>query len=85
MTTVRELTAEEADSAVAIQNAIHSLGPEGGRIILPAMDVTLDRGLELRSGIELIGQGERTVLRKGPGRVYPLTGYHNYGMHDVPL
>ncbi len=85
MTTVRELSAEEADSAAAIQSVINSLRPEGGRIILPAMDMTLDRGLELRSGIEVVGQGESTVLRKGPGRVYPLTGYHNYGMRDVPL
>jgi hypothetical protein len=49
------------------------------------MDLVLDRGLELRSGIQLVGQGEDTVLRAAPGRVYPLAGYHNYGMHDVPL
>ena len=81
----RELTRVEAGSAAAIQAVIDSLAGQGGRIVLPEMDITLDRGIELRSGVELAGRGERTVLRKGPGRVYPLTGYHNYGMADVPL
>ena len=35
------------------------------------MDLELDRGLALRSGIELCGQGSDTILRKGPGRIYP--------------
>ena len=83
--TTRELTTEEAGSAAAIQTAIDSLGRDGGRVVLPAMDLTLDRGIELRSGVVLSGQGEDTTLRKGPGRVYPLSGYHNYGMCDAPL
>jgi hypothetical protein len=49
------------------------------------MELVLDRGLILRSGVKLCGQGEQTVLVKGPGKVYPLSGYHNYGMCDVPL
>ena len=57
----------------------------GGEVVLPAMELVLDRGLILRSGVELCGQGEQTVLVKGPGKVYPLSGYHNYGMCDVPL
>jgi len=84
--TVLKLTAAQAASAAAIQQAIDALAAEGGgQVILPAMDLVLDRGLELRSRIELIGQGERTVLRKARGRVYPLAGYHNYGMCDAPL
>jgi polygalacturonase len=79
-----ELNAEQAGSAKRIQEAIDSLDG-GGRVVLPAMELELDRALQLRSGIELVGQGEATVLRKGPGRVYPLSGYHNYGMCDVPL
>ncbi|MFC1526175.1 right-handed parallel beta-helix repeat-containing protein [Candidatus Latescibacterota bacterium] len=82
---VRVLTLEEAGSAQLIQGAIDALGESGGRLVLPAMELTLDRGLCLRSGVELVGQGKATVLRKGPGRVYPLSGYHNYGMCDVPL
>jgi hypothetical protein len=81
----RLLTPEEAGSAARIQQAIDAFGRSGGRLVLPAMDLTVDRGLNLRSGVELVGQGERTILRKGPGQVYPLSGYHNYGMCDVPL
>lgn len=79
------LTTDEAASAAAIQAAIDGLGEAGGRVVLPAMELTLDRGIELRSNVELVGQGRDTILRKAPGRMYPLSGYHNYGMLDVPL
>lgn len=78
------LDREQAGTAAQVQEAIDRV-VTGGRVILPECDLVLDRGLILRSGVELVGQGPRTVLRKGPGRVYPLTGYHNYGMADVPL
>ncbi|NKB67199.1 MAG: hypothetical protein GKR89_09070 [Candidatus Latescibacteria bacterium] len=81
----RQLSISEAASAAQIQQALDQLAPTGGRLILPSMDLTLDRGLRLHSGVELSGQGAATILRKGPGRVYPLSGYHNYGMCDVPL
>lgn len=85
MTTLT-LTRTQANSAEKIQHAINQVYKRGGgRVVLPAMDVTLDRGIELLSNVELAGQGEKTILRKGPGRIYPLTGYHNYGMCDVPL
>ena len=79
------LGAAEATTASAIQQALDSLGDEGGRVVLPEMELTLDRGLALRSNVELVGQGAGTVLRMARGRVYPLAGYHNYGMGDVPL
>ena len=79
------LQRDQVTTAESIQAAIDQLAGEGGRVVLPEMDLTLDRGLELRSKVELVGQGSKTVLRKGPGRVYPLTGYHNYGMCDVPV
>ena len=86
MATTRDLTPAEAGSARQIQQIIDEVaGGGGGKVVLPPMDLTLDRGLALASGIELIGQGTDTVLRKGPGRIYPLSGYHNYGMCDVPL
>lgn len=80
-----QLRAAQATSAAAIQQAIDSLGPAGGCVILPEMDLVLDRAIQLRSGVTLVGQGRRTILRHAPGRVYPFSGYHNYGMHDAPL
>lgn len=80
-----DLTAPDVQPAVVIQEAVDSLGAGGGRVVLPAVEVELDRGIALRSHVTLVGQGRDTVLRKAPGRVYPLAGYHNYGMLDVPL
>jgi len=80
-----QLGSAEASSAAAIQQAIDALGSAGGRVALPAGEIMLDRGLQLRSHVELVGQGAGTLLRHAPGRVYPLSGYHNYGMCDVPL
>ena len=80
-----QLTPGQVTSASAIQQAIDSLGPQGGRVVLPEIELTLDRGIELRSNVELVGQGPGTLLRKAQGRVYALSGYHNYGMCDVPL
>jgi hypothetical protein len=79
------MTSGEAESAAVIQDAIDALGPAGGRVILPPGEIVLDRGIELPSHVTLEGQGASTVLRKAPGHIYPLTGYHNYGMRDVPL
>ncbi|MGC9349313.1 MAG: right-handed parallel beta-helix repeat-containing protein [Anaerolineae bacterium] len=72
MTNEIRLAPHEATSAEAVQ-------------VLPAAELALDRGIELRSNVALVGQGRDTVLRKEPGRLYPLSGYHNYGMLDVPL
>jgi hypothetical protein len=85
MTQEIRLTASEVTSASDIQAAIDALDEAGGRIVLPAVEVELDRGIELRSNVELVGQGRDTLLVKAPGRIYPLSGYHNYGMLDVPL
>lgn len=86
MGNTRELSRSDAATARQIQAAIDDLaGRGGGRLVLPEMALSLDRGLALRSGVELCGRGASTVLRKGPGRTYPLAGYHNYGMCDVPL
>ncbi len=82
----RKLSLEEAGSAASMQVIIDEVAEVGGgKVVLPEMELELDRGLILRSGIELCGQGEGTVLVKGAGEIYPLSGYHNYGMCDVPL
>ncbi len=82
---VIELEAAHLACAEDIQRAVDALPESGGRVVLPQVDLTLDRGLRLRSGVELAGQGRGTVLRHAPARVYPFAGYHNYGMRDVPL
>jgi len=85
MTVELALDADRAHGAASIQAAIDALPPDGGRIVLPAGEIVLDRGIALRSGVELVGQGTNTVLIKAPGRIYPFSGYHNYRMPDVPL
>lgn len=80
-----KLQAPQVTSAADIQQAVDALGAAGGRVVLPALELVLDRGIELHSNVELVGQGRNTVLRQAPGRIYPLSGYHNYGMLDVPL
>ncbi|MCJ8330815.1 MAG: right-handed parallel beta-helix repeat-containing protein [Lentisphaeria bacterium] len=80
-----ELKKEDVSCAADIQQAIDTLRDDGGIIQLPEMSLTLDRGLELYSDICLYGAGDKTILRKGPSRIYPLSGYHNYAMADVPL
>ncbi len=61
-----EIRLEEAEvtSATIIQNAIDVLGEEGGRVILPAMDLVVDRGIEMQFNVSLVGQGgERCCTR----------------------
>lgn len=79
------LTSNEASSAKDIQKAVDDLASGGGCVQLPAGEIILDRGIELYSGVKLQGMGKDTLLKKAPGRVYPLNGYHNYGMLDAPL
>ncbi|HCQ03193.1 MAG TPA: hypothetical protein DIT99_22035, partial [Candidatus Latescibacteria bacterium] len=64
----RTLNPGEAASAADIQTALDEMAGTGGRLVLPAMELDLDRGLRLHSGVTLCGQGESTILRKGPGR-----------------
>jgi hypothetical protein len=80
-----ELRAEECTNAAAIQLAIDRLAQCGGVVQLPELDLTLDRGLKVHSGVALCGHGDKTILRKGASRIYPLSGFHNYGMRDIPL
>ena len=49
----RKLSLEECGSAAGIQVIIDEVGKAGGEVVLPAMELVLDRGLILRSGVEL--------------------------------
>ena len=53
------LSPSQCNTAAKIQSQMDALAKTGGRLVLPAMDIMLDRGLELRSGVELAGQGAR--------------------------
>ncbi len=77
---------EEKINAAYMQKIIDTLAKSGGGTLqLPAGDFMLDRGLRLYDSITIAGSAEGTILRKTPGKIYPLAGYHNYGMHDIPL
>lgn len=78
------LTPESCNHANDIQKAIDSL-QEGGKVFLPEIDLTIDRAIELRSGVELIGQGEKTVLRKSPSKEYKMIGQHCEGLFEIEL
>jgi len=47
-----------------VQEAIDSLGPEGGTVTVPPGEYLLRRSINIRSRITLQGAGEQTVLRK---------------------
>lgn len=81
----KELKRSQCRSAAQLQKTIDSLKGKKVKFLLPEIELELDRSLILYSNMELAGQGEKTILRKGPGARYPLSGYHNYGMADIPL
>ncbi len=54
------------NSTQGIQQAIDSLPPEGGIVELAAQTYELRKGLVLRSGVTLRGQGDATVLARAP-------------------
>jgi parallel beta-helix repeat protein len=49
-----------------IQEAIDSLGPDGGVVTIPAGEFLLRRSITIRSGVTLQGAGEQSILRKVP-------------------
>jgi hypothetical protein len=79
------LKAGDCRNAAQIQRAIDELAGSGGSLELPEAEIELDRGIELRSGVSIVGQGRSTILRGAPARVYPLNGFQVYGMYDVAV
>lgn len=67
----------------AIQIAVDALGPAGGTVEVLAGEYTCFDAVHLRSGVRLIGQGERTVLRNCPGFVSTVTTDADYGQYKV--
>ena len=62
-----EIELTDADSAAKIQAAIDALPPEGGTVVLPELDIEIDRAIEVQSGVTLRGQGASTILRASSG------------------
>lgn len=80
-----KLKISDCTTATQIQSYIDSL-TEGGSIIFPETLIDLDRSIELRDGVQLIGQGEKTIFRKKPfSKTYTLKGQHCEGLYDVHL
>jgi len=68
----------------AIQSAVDEAAG-GGIVELPAGTFVLRNAVYLRSGVALVGQGERTVLRKAPAVESPLADYLGYGHYEITL
>jgi len=70
----------------AIQRAVDDLAAEGGGSVeLPSGTFEMWDGLHLRSGVRVVGQGPRTVLRKVPSVSSPIADYLGYGHYEVTL
>ncbi|OIO96966.1 MAG: hypothetical protein AUJ92_04675 [Armatimonadetes bacterium CG2_30_59_28] len=57
----------------------------GGEVRLGAGVYTMEDSLHLRSKVRIVGQGEKTVLRKCPSVSSPLSADLGYGHFDVSL
>lgn len=71
------------DSNRAIQIAVDALGPAGGTVeILPGEYTCID-AVHLRTGVRLVGSGERTILRNCPGVCTSVCVDADYGQYKV--
>ncbi len=58
----------------ALQAAVDYVATDGGGVVdVAAGEYTLLNAVHLRSGVRMVGQGDRTVLRKAPSVTTPLT------------
>ena len=64
----------------AIQRAVDAAAAQGGGTVeLPAGTFVLRDSVHLRSGVQLVGQGAETVLRKAPSVASALAGRVIFG------
>ncbi|MFH1071178.1 MAG: right-handed parallel beta-helix repeat-containing protein [Candidatus Glassbacteria bacterium] len=47
-----------------IQEAVEALGPEGGTVLIPAGVYEISRSITLRTGVQLRGEGEHTIIAR---------------------
>jgi hypothetical protein len=67
----------------AIQIAVDALPPGGGTVELLPGEYTCDDAVHLRSGVRLVGSGEKTVLRNSPGFCTSVRVDADYGQYKV--
>ncbi len=71
---------------VQIQCAVdHVAMMGGGEVALSAGTFAMADALHLRSGVRVIGQGERTVLRKNAMKSSPVSAFLGYGHDDLAV
>ncbi len=69
-----------------IQAAVDRAAAQGGGIVrLGAGTYDMEDSLHLRSGVRVVGEGERTILRKRPSVSSPLSADLGYGHYDLSL
>ena len=74
------------DDNRAIQQALDAVAAQGGgRVIVGPGVYRMDDSLHLRSGVEIVGSGHDTVLRKAPEVRSELSADLGYGHYDVSL
>ena len=67
----------------AIQIAVDALGPAGGTVEILPGEYTCHDAVHLRSHVRLVGSGEQTILRNGPGICSGVRVDADYGQYKV--
>jgi len=68
----------------ALQAAVDYVAAAGGGVVgIRPGTYRMDDSLHLRSHVRVIGEGERTILRKSPMVRTTLVGYLGYGHYDI--
>ena len=69
----RILSVSEAATAAQIQTAIDEVAKSGGgRVVLPAMDLELDRGWRCARALSCVGRDPTRFCARGRGALSPL-------------
>jgi len=55
---------QEGSPTAGIQEAVDALGPQGGVVFIPGGVYEISRSIILRSGVQLKGEGEHTVIAR---------------------
>ncbi len=77
---------QEGSPTAGIQEAVDALGPEGGVVFIPSGVYEISRSIILRSGVQLKGEGEHTVIaRRDPCIQVPLKAASKKGETKVKV